>query len=247
MSGGHSCCPRHSPLEFGAERNEKGKALVTFNGALLCLGNSGAGTVDLIMEKNGERFIEAEISGNKVSGAGQPSAIIKEVDGVNYIYAYYTDWGIGPDSIHLARAPLGQIDNPNAWQKHNNGEFSSTGSKGLSTPVIIPQPDEVYVAIPSVSFNNHIGKFIATFEGSSGFWLSTSVDGISWQGHQKIVEFPQAHDKVVSGSSRFSYPTLLSLNTNNQFVTGNTGELIYSRGVYDKSPNQMKVREFNIS
>lgn len=186
-------------------------------------------------------------AGDRVSGAGQPSGIVKEVDGVNFLYMYYTDWGIGSDSVHLARVPLGQIDNPDAWQKFNNGSFNS-GSRGTSSPVISPPYGEIYSAIPSVSWNEKIGKYIASFEGGTGFWLTTSPDGITWKKYQKIADFPQAYDKVISGSTRFSYPTLLSLDTNDQFVTSSKGVLVYSKGVFNSSgSNQMKIREFNIT
>lgn len=186
-------------------------------------------------------------AGDRVSGAGQPSGIVREVDGVNFLYMYFTDWGIGPDSIHLARVPLGQIDNPDAWQKFNNGSFNS-GSGGLSTPVISPPYGEVYSALSSVSWNEKTGKYISSFEGGTGFWLATSQDGITYKNYQKIADFPQAYDKVVSGSTRFSYPSLLSLDTNDQFVTSDKGVLVYSKGVFNSSgSNQMKIREFNIT
>ena len=186
-------------------------------------------------------------AGDRVTGAGQPSGIIKEVDGVSFLYMYFTDWGIGSDSVHLARVPLGQINNPDAWQKYNSGAFNS-GSGGASSPVISPPYGEIYAAIPSVSWNEKVGKYVASFEGGTGFWLATSIDGVSWKNYQKIADFPQAYDKVVSGSTRFSYPTLLSLDTNDQFVTSNKGVLVYSKGVFNSSgSNQMKIREFNIS
>lgn len=189
----------------------------------------------------------AETAGNKVSGAGQPCAFLKEEDGVSYVFLYYTDWGIGPDSIHLARVPLGQIDNPDAWQKYHLGSFSSSGKGGLSTAVIEPPVGEVYSALASVSWNNRLQKFISSFETGTGFWLASSADGINWRNHQKIADFPEAHDKRTNGSYIFSYPTLLSFDTGDQFVTGNKGVLIYGKGVYSTSSNQMKMREFNIS
>jgi len=189
----------------------------------------------------------AETAGNKVSGAGQPCAFLKEEDGVNYVFLYYTDWGIGLDSIHLARIPLGQIDNSDAWQKYHQGSFSSSGKGGLSTPVIKPPEGEIYSALASVSWNNRLQKPIASFETGTGFWLTTSPDGINWNKHQKIADFPEAYDKRKLGSNWFSYPTLLSLNTGNQFITSDKGILIYSKGSYNQSPHQMKIREFNIS
>lgn len=222
-------------------------------------GNGGNFTARIALSQskdNGDTWVDRGVildgqapqkAGDRVSGAGQPSGIVKEVDGVNFLYMYYTDWGIGSDSIHLARVPLGQIDNPDAWQKFNSGSFNS-GSGGASSPVISPPWGEVYVAIPSVSWNKKNEKYIASFEGGTGFWLATSPDGISWKNYQKITEFPQAYDKVVSGSTRFSYPTLLSLETNDQFVTSDKGVLVYSKGIFDSTgSNQMKIREFNIT
>ena len=189
----------------------------------------------------------AETAGNKVSGAGQPCTFLKEEDGVNYVFLYYTDWGIKPDSIHLARVPLGQIDNPDAWQKYYQGSFSSSGKGGISTSVIEPPEEEVYSALASVSWNNRLQKPIASFETGTGFWLTSSSDGINWKDYQKIADFPESHDKRKVGSNWFSYPTLLSLDTGNQFVTSDKGILVYGKGSFNETPHQMKMREFNIS
>jgi hypothetical protein len=147
----------------------------------------------------------------------------------------------------LARVPLGQIDNPDAWQKYHQGSFSSNGRGGLSTPVISPPQGEAYSALVSVSWNNHLQMPIASFETGTGFWLASSPDGINWGGYQKIADFPEAHDKRRDGSNWYSYPTLLSFDTGNQFVTSNKGVLIYSKGLFKQSPHQMEIREFNIS
>lgn len=223
------------------------------------MGNGGNFTARIALSKSADQGISwtdkgiildgqaAETAGNKVSGAGQPCAFLKEEEGVNYVYLYYTDWGIKPDAIHLARAPLGQIDNPDAWQKYHQGAFSSSGKGGLSTPVISPSEGEAYSALVSVSRNNSMQKFLASFETGSGFWLASSPDGFNWENHQKIANFPEAHDQRKVGSNWFSYPTILSFDTGNQFVTSDKGVLVYSKGRFNETPHQMRIREFNIS
>lgn len=189
----------------------------------------------------------AEVAGTRITGAGQPSAIIGEVNGVPHVYMYYTDWGVGADSIHLARVPLSQIEDPYAWRKNYYGGFDSNALGGMSSPVIAPEWGEAYTALPSVSWNDHIGKYLSVFETSTGFNLATSGNGIDWANHQQIAAFPEAHNERKTGSTWYSYPSLLSPDTGDQFVTGNKGILVYSAGIYGVSANKMKIREFSIT
>jgi hypothetical protein len=61
--------------EFQFIAPKAGKALVTFNGALLCIGNTGAGTVDLITQivPSGATAVENGPSSNRF-GAAVPAA-----------------------------------------------------------------------------------------------------------------------------------------------------------------------------
>jgi hypothetical protein len=186
-------------------------------------------------------------AGERVTGAGQGAGIIRNVDGVDFLYVYYTDWSDkGPDQIHLARAPLSGLSNPDSWQKYYNGDFVSSGRGGLSTPVITRPNGETYAAQAGVSWNTKLNKYLTTFETGKGFWVATSFDGLTWESPQQIAYSPQEHDKRTEWVNWFSYPTLISLATGNQFVTDDNGALVYSKGSFSQTPTEMKFREFTI-
>lgn len=184
--------------------------------------------------------------GTSVSGAGQPSGILVG----DYIYLYFSDWNrLMADSIHLARAPLGQNGMPGTWEKYTGQGFRQVGLGGESTPVLWPfewDKKIYYTANPSVSFNEYLKKYLAIFETNIGFFAAVSTDGILWGSYKMIFEFPA--DTTIPkniGDIWHSYPTLLSENTGTDMITGKTGYLYYSRGIFGQD-HQLVRRSFVI-
>jgi hypothetical protein len=174
-------------------------------------------------------------AGEKVSGAGQPSAIIIRESGIDMLYMYYTNWNDGADSIRLAKAPLSQIDNPDAWQKLNDDR-----------PVIVPPEGEIYAAIANVSFNTKLGEYLALFETTNGFWLVTSRDGVTWEDYQQITQFPEAANARTHGTEMDSYATLLSFNSDDPLKTTAGGYMVYAKGHFQRDPFMAVSRTFEI-
>jgi len=180
-----------------------------------------------------------------VRGAGQPSPLVTK-DGM--VYVYYTNWGIGSANICVARAPLSSVDNPDSWKKWHNGGFDSPAIGGPGTPVI-KSPDGA-AALVGVSWNTKLNKFLAIlergFEGdSSGFYITTSTDGINWGEQQMIAKFPKPLAPRSNGEDWYSYPSLIS-DTDNQFITSGEGVLLCSRGVEGQRPHTGILIPFKI-
>lgn len=180
---------------------------------------------------------------DSVYGAGQPSAIRKD----DYIYLYYVDWnGKYPDSIHLARAPISTDGKSISWEKFNNGEFKNNGMNGESTPVItVPKGD--YAALPGVSWNSFLNKFLAVYESREGFNITTSTDGITWNNQQRLLDVQTANNNPRTGQKWNSYPTLWSPNKNNDGETDDSLILVYSEGKFNQQPHSLRTRPLKLS
>ncbi|MBI2442625.1 MAG: hypothetical protein HYV40_01810 [Candidatus Levybacteria bacterium] len=193
---------------------------------------------------------EAQLQEPAVSGAGQPSAVIIKGDQKDdQIYLYYIDWSAGPGQykptgIHLAQAPLADCTNPDAWEKHIDQDFKNGGLTGESTPVVLP-PDPMgetgYAALPSVSFNEALNKYLMVFETNIGFYYTDSSDGITWSEGKVLMPFTKCDDQGScqpfrtqqrqSGDTWYSYPTLVTPHLRTDQTTWNTGMLLCSKGV----------------
>lgn len=177
-------------------------------------------------------------------GAGQPSAVIKD----NFIHLYYTDWnGQYPDSIHLARAPIESNGIPGSWEKFNGREFKNVGPNGPSTPVVYPPPGEGYTALPGVSFNTHLNKFVMVFEARDGFYMTTSLDGTGWSNPTILLKVKTANNNPRSGEVWSSYPTLWSPTKASDRETDGYMILVYSEGKWNQTPHSMIKRPLKLS
>lgn len=171
--------------------------------------------------------------GPTYSGAGQPNAIQMG----EYLYLYYIDWTQGqqPDQIYLARTKVanGTID--------GNMEFYSNGNFGADLESqhtsVIPAPDG-YSALPSISNNSYLNQLLCVYEGSRGFYQTTSIDGINWTQPILFAEFG-------NGFNRYTYPTLISDEMPNDHTTGKNGILYYAKAPGGQSHN-LVAREFEI-
>lgn len=187
--------------------------------------------------------------GERVSGAGQPGAI--QVG--EYLYIYHIDWSAQkviqhPDQIYLARAKIvnGTIDGNVEYYTGNGFSPDNTQMKS-----VIPVPNNidnaVYSALPSISWNNHLGKYLMVFETNVGFAQATSLDGLNWSDPELILEFPQPQSERETTDIWLSYPTLLSDDSEaNDHTTGKTGRLYYSKGYWSTTSHNMVSVPFEI-
>lgn len=166
-----------------------------------------------------EEFLEG-----KVSGVGQPSVLLVG----NTVYCYYTRWGTPQDSIYLAKCPLVDISQPHSWQKSEKA-------------VIAPTTEQVYSALPCVSFHEGRQEFIATYETNEGFYVSKSSDGTIWSAGELIIKNPSKLTERKAGDTWYSYPTHFFPHNNQE------GILFYSSGVSHQRPHHPVMRTFTLT
>jgi hypothetical protein len=186
--------------------------------------------------------------GTKITGAGQPSAIIKD----GYVYVYFVDWASGakishPDEIYLARTKISPDGSLGTFEYLTANGFYENAT--IMKPVItIPEgSDAGYVSLPSVSFNKYLNQYLAVFETNTGFYSATSMDGINWNNEQLFLSFVQPQSNRQEGDSWISYPTLLSDNSEKtDGVTENKGNLYYGKGVWPNIAHQLTTAPFEL-
>jgi len=184
--------------------------------------------------------------GTRISGAGEPSAIIKD----GYVYVYYVDWAaqtkaFHPDQIYLARTKIYPNNGLGLFEFYTSAGFSP--NEANLQPVIVPPAVGDYSSLPSVSYNKYLNQYFAVYATNSGFMSSTSSDGIYWANSKQIFTFNQPQTDIKDGDKWNSYPTFLSEDKENsdQF-SDKTGNLYYSEGVWPATPHQPKVKTFEI-
>jgi hypothetical protein len=179
-----------------------------------------------------------EPGGDKVSGAGQPTAILNPKDG--FVYILYIDWASGKnikhaDQIYLARAKGNDNGSLGELQYFNEDGFSSFKADKLKSVIPVPEGSNlIYTALPSVSFNTELNQYICTGEADNGFWLSKSRNLIDWSKPEIIYDFEKRggkpHSILKVGEKWDSYPTALDESKENSQITGKTGIFYHSSG-----------------
>lgn len=161
------------------------------------------------------------------SGAGQPCAIYDPKDG--YVKILYIDWAAGekvthPDQIYFARTRI----TPEFTLEPV--EYLTTTSDFSPEPAdlapVIPasnQPND-YTALPDVSWNTKLNKWICIGESTYGFWVATSDNFTEWSTPQIFYDFTKrggkSHDILKPGERWDSYPTLLDETQDSANITG---------------------------
>ena len=192
----------------------------------------------------GDDYLEP---GTKISGAGHPSAIIMG----DYIYIYYANWAsqtkvFHADQIYLARAkilPNGSVSN---FEFYKESGFSE-GEYNLK-PVIPADAIEngKYSALPSISYNTALRKYLAFYETDKGFAVAFSQNGINWTRNKLIFYFTKPISQRQDGDLWNSYPSLLSDKTEgSDQITSIEGNLYYSTGIWPNTAHQLTKKSFS--
>lgn len=184
--------------------------------------------------------------GTRISGAGEPTAIVKD----GYVYVYYVDWAaqinvFHADQIYLARTKIESNGGLSSFEFYTVNGFSA--SEQNLQPVVSETTGSGYASLPSVSYNKYLGSYLMIYETNSEFYSSTSTDGITWTTRGKLLAFPQSQSNRKSGDIWYSYPTLLSDGTeaSDQFTDQN-GNLYFSKGVWPNTAHQPAKSSFEL-
>jgi hypothetical protein len=184
--------------------------------------------------------------GIKITGAGEPSAIIKD----GYIYVYFVDWAAQiktkhPDQIYLARTKIFPDGGLGAFEYYNADGFS-TDTTNMQSVIKLPDAENTgYAALPSISYNKYLNQYLAVFETNIGFYQVFSIDGINWTQEKLILSFTKPQSTRASGDVWVSYPTLLSDQTEKfDGSTENKGNLYFASGIWPNTAHQLTLRSF---
>jgi len=184
--------------------------------------------------------------GSKITGAGEPSAIIKD----GYIYVYFVDWAAQikaqhADQIYLARTKIFPDGGLGAFEYYNASEFSADT---INMQPVIKLPDTGntgYTSLPSISYNEYLNQYLAVFETNIGFYQAFSIDGINWTQEKLILSFTKPQSTRETGDVWVSYPTLLSDQTEKfDGSTENKGNLYFATGIWPNTAHQLTVKTF---
>jgi len=219
-------------------------AYFTSSIALLESFNGGETWKDLGPVIRGEDFLPP---GTKITGAGQPSAIMKD----GYVYVYFVDWASGtiishPDEIYLSRAKISQNGSLETFEFLTANGFQEYIA-AMKPVITIPDENAGYASLPSVSYNKYLNQLLAVFETNIGFYSATSTDGINWDNKKLLLDFVQPQSERQEGDVWISYPTLLSDNSEkNDGTTKNSGNLYYGKGVWPNTAHQLTAQSFEL-
>ena len=190
--------------------------------------------------------------GGRVSGAGQPSAVLNQNDG--YAYIMYIDWsakGQHPDQLYMARAKandngtLGQVE-----YYTNNGFSNEADINTLKSVIPVPTGSNmVYEALSHMSWNTDLNQYTCQGECDTGFWTANSSDLLNWSEPQIIYNFTQRggkpHSILKPGEKWDSYPTALSEDQPDSEVTDKSGIFYHSSGD-NLTPHEPATVDFTI-
>lgn len=175
-------------------------------------------------------------------GAGQP-AVIRSHDG-KWFYTYFTEWREPyVPGLLIARASVKDGPVPGAWKKYDAAteDFTAPGLAGVGTDVIT-NADSAYggfAAMPSVSFNTYLNRYVAVFMGHVGFYYSTSADGIHWEASRLLwsAQGLTTSKSLPDGASWYYYPSLITPDEASHETTGQSAWLYYAHGRKLANPN----------
>ena len=169
-------------------------------------------------------------------GAGSFSAVVSPDR--QYLYVYFNQWLPGETAVtKVARALISTGLGPGNWFKYFNGRWKEPGLRGRADDVL-PVPDTPRdqewraVAIPTVSWNTEYRMWLAVFVTVSGFWYSSSSDGLHWSPARSLIDGVVlfAPESLVDHQQYIYYPSLIDVNADEDGRTSRTGLLIYAQG-----------------
>lgn len=185
--------------------------------------------------------------GESYSGAGEPDAI--QIG--DYLYIYHIDWSQGEhsDQIYLARTNIanGTIDGNVEFYTNNGFVAGQDSDLKPVIPVFTTDDPHDYTGLPSVSWNKDLNKYLMVFETNNGFAQTTSTDGITWETPKIFANFPQSQFDRQTMDDWFSYPTLVSDDSQlDDHVTTKNGTLYYSKGIWKAKYHELVSRDYSL-
>lgn len=185
-------------------------------------------------------------------GAGSFSAVVSPDR--QYVYMYFNQWVPHESGItRVARAAISSGLGPGTWKKYFRGAWNEPGLGGRADdvlPVPLDARDQQWqsVAIPSVSWNPTYRMWLAVYVTVTGFWYSSSVDGVHWLAPEQLIDgvVLWAPESLVDHQQYIYYPSLIDTAADEDGRTATNGLLIYAQGGWT-SAHHMVGRTVRIS
>lgn len=109
-----------------------------------------------------------------------------------YVYMYGTSDGRENDGLHVARVPVGAVEDPTRYQYWNGSGFAANQAANGSPSVVSAPAAATDIGEPSVHFYDN--KALLTFADDTGkIYTSSSADGITWTTPQLVADQPGAY------------------------------------------------------
>ena len=169
-------------------------------------------------------------------GAGSFSAVVSP-DG-DYLYVYHHVWY--PNVSWDVRVSRSRIDSgllPGTWREYRDGSWNEPSLGGLGDVMFKASASDLHMGldmagIPTVSWNTEYRMWLAVFTSMTGFWYTSSLDGIHWVEPRLLLR----HAVLVSEASMVDhkpfvyYPSLVDPSENQDGRTSSSGILLYAHG-----------------
>jgi hypothetical protein len=145
-------------------------------------------------------------------GASGPSVVVREDDGVRYLYLYYADRATlhgtyaddRKDSLYVARAMLATNGMPGSWQQWNGTGWGAVGDETVAAPIVVPPPGDGVALQPHTSYNTALHRWLMVFKTKVDFSITTSIDGVQWTTPVSLL--------APTSYAEFGFPTLVSVD-----------------------------------
>lgn len=169
-------------------------------------------------------------------GAGSFSAVVSPDR--TYLYMYFNQWSPVESGVtKVVRARIADGLGPGTWFKWYRGRWREPGLGGRADDVLpvpsTPTDQEWWsVAIPSVSWNTEYRMWMAVFVSVTGFWYSSSADGLHWSEPRSLIQdvVLYAPQSLVDHQQYIYYPSLIDVNADEDGRTSDEALLIYAQG-----------------
>jgi hypothetical protein len=178
------------------------------------------------------------------AGAGTPSAI--EFNGYIYVIFHETDLQSGINGFGIARAPISSDGFPGAWEKYDQGSFSTPGLGGVFTPlsIVLDPTKPADQRQPHLSYNAYMNEFVLVAIGNGGIYELVSQDLIDWSPGQVVLPAPTPDAAAATvGGPRNWYPTLVTSCEPSDEITGQSGYLYYAKFPGDGNSDHSLYRQ----
>ncbi len=167
------------------------------------------------------------------TGAGQPCAIYNPKDG--YVHGLYIDWSdrkiVHPDQIYKFKMKANDDGTLGPVEYYTKDGYSTNFEPEKLKSVIPASGDLGHTALPTVSWNTALNKWVCFGVSGKGFWQSESEDLDNWSEPKLRYDYKDygaSYSPVPTGKRWDYYPTPLSEQYSTSETTGETGILYHS-------------------